>query len=385
MLPPAHATPLRLPMNSMSNRSVLLAVAAALASGLTAQTAVAVPAHAEITESHQSLGLPFGAPGFRTQLLVDPAAIAPSGAFLTGIRFRADRLSLPLGATSVPNVTVSLSHSTQTLPGVSGIFANNVTGTPTVVFQGTVNLPGYTGGNAGAMPWDIDVQFATPFLYSAAQGQLLIDIVGNNAGGALPSYWLDAAEPGGSATSFGRAGDIATFDNLNLLVATGWDLIPRQITGGNFVEFVTTMSFASPPGVFAIGTTALPTPLDLTPLGAPNNELYLFPEVIVPLAWTQSFIGWFATVTLPVPNDPTLVGALLYGQSAIFEPTSNQLGLVFSNAVEVRIGDQLEPSLVRQIDAADPAATNGSIVDFDFGFGSPRFGHAAFRLEGTFF
>lgn len=372
-------------MNSMSNRSVLLAVAAALASSLTAQTTVAVPAHAEITESHQSLGLPFGAPGFRTQLLVDPAAIAPSGAFLTGIRFRVDRPSLPLGATSVPNVTVSLSHSTQMLTGVSDIFANNVTEVPTVVFQGTVNLPGYTGGNAGAMAWDVDVQFATPFLYSAAQGQLLIDIVGNNAGGALPSYWLDAAEPGGSATSFGRAGDIATFDNLNLLVATGWDLIPDRISLGNTVEFVTTMSFAAPPAVFAIGTTALPTPLDLTPFGAPGNELYLFSDVIVPLSWTQSFIGWFATVSLTVPNDPTLVGALLYGQSAIVEPTSNQLGLVFSNAVEVRVGDPLEPALVRQIDANDPAATNGSIVDFNFGFMQPRFGHAAFRLEGTFF
>jgi hypothetical protein len=372
-------------MKSMSNRSLLPAAIAALAGGLAAQTTGTVPAHAEITESHQSVGLPFGAPGFRTQLLVDPAAIAPSGALLTGIRFRVDRASLPLGATSVPNVTVSLSHTTQTLTGVSDSFANNVTSAPTVVFQGTVVLPGYSGGNAGAMPWDIDIQFASSFSYSASQGQLLIDIVGNNAWGAFPSYWLDAAEPGGSATAFGHAGDNATFDNLNLLVATGPDLDASRISVGNTIDFVTTLSFASPPAFFAISTTALPTPLDLAPIGAPTNELYLAPDAILPLSWTQSFIGFFATVSLSVPNDPTLLGTLLYGQSAIVEPTSNQLGLVCSSAVEVRIGDQLEPALVRQLDTNDPAAATGAIVDFAFGFGSPRFGHAVFRLEGTFF
>lgn len=371
-------------MKSMSNRSVLLAVAA-LAGGLAAQTSVAVPSHAELTDCHQSVGLPFGAPGFRTQLLVDPTAIAPSGALLTGIRFRVDRPSLPLGATSVPNVTVSVSHTTQTLAGVTDVFANNVTSAPTIVFQGTVNLPGYGAAYAGAVAWDIDIPFASSFLYSASQGSLLIDIVGNNAAGSFPSYWLDAAEPGGSATSFGRAGDNATFDNLNLLVATGQDLEPRRISVGNNVDFISTLSFTQPPAVFALGTTALTPPFDMTPLGAPTNELYIVPEAIVPLAWTQSFIGYFATVSLPVPNVPSLVGVLLYGQSAIVEPTSNQLGIVLSGAVEVRVGDPLEPSLVRQIDANDQFATNGTIVDFSFGFGQPRFGHAAFRLDGTFF
>jgi hypothetical protein len=369
----------------MSNRYFLLTAVAGLAAATSAQSTNTLPPHAEITDCHQSLGLPFGAPGFRTQLLVEPTAIATSAALLTGIRFRVDRPSLPLAATAVPNVTVSLSQSTQTLAGVSDVFANNITGAPVIVFQGSVNLPAATAGNGGAAAWDIDVQFVAPFVYDVTQGALLIDIVGNNPSGQLPSHWLDAAEAGGSATWFGRGGDNATFDNLNLLVATGQDLEPRRLSLGNTIDFISTLSFTQPPAVFAIGSSALPQPLDLTPIGAPTNELYIVPEVILPLTWTQSFIGFYATVSLPVPSTPTLVGALLYGQSAIFEPTSNQLGLVLSGAVEVRIGDPLDAMPVRQIDADDPAATTGTVVDFSFGGGLPRPGAVAFRLEGTFF
>ena len=45
---------------------------------LSAQSAVDVPFHAAATECNESLALPFGYEAFRTQLLVDPAAISPS-------------------------------------------------------------------------------------------------------------------------------------------------------------------------------------------------------------------------------------------------------------------------------------------------------------------
>ena len=247
---------------------------------------VVLPASAAAAEGHQSVGLPFGAPGFRTQILVEATTIAPIGAVLTGLRFRTDRTSLPLAATTVPNVTVTVSESTQPFGAFSSTFAQNVTGVGTVVFQGTVALPGYPETFAGQLPWDIVIPFSQPFSFSVTAGNLLIDIVGNNPGGAFPSYWLDGAEAGGAATTFGRGGDNATFDDLNLLVATGVSLEPHLLTIGNTIDFVSTLSFTQPPGVLALSLNALPVPIDLAPIGAPTNTLYIDPQVLVPLTWT---------------------------------------------------------------------------------------------------
>ncbi|MFY7950595.1 MAG: hypothetical protein ACOVRP_15375, partial [Gemmatimonas sp.] len=111
----------------------MLAGVASLAGLLPAQAAVDVPAHAAITECNEILPLPFGFAAFRTQMVVDPLAISPSGAVLTGLRFRVDRYALPRAASILPGVTVRLSHTSQTLASVSTTFATNVTAQPVVV------------------------------------------------------------------------------------------------------------------------------------------------------------------------------------------------------------------------------------------------------------
>jgi hypothetical protein len=323
--------------------SLLAALLAALPSAtalLTAQQPV--PAHADLADGHHSTSLPFGRPGFRTQLLVDAAAIAPNGAVLDAVRLRADRTSLPLTAGSVPNVTVALSHTTLTVGSLGNTFAANVTGTPTIVFQGTVQLPGHSDGFAGPMPWDVVVTFAQPFVFDAAQGNLLIDIVAINPAGGAPTFWLDAMEAGGAATVFGQGGPIPSGDYQNLIMSTGNSLEPRLLTIGNSIDFTTSMSFSSPPGVLVLGTSAPAVPIDLTPVGAPDNFLFVDPILLEPHSWTQSFIGWFSTFSITVPNQVALIDALLYAQSVIIDPTANALGLAFSGAMETRIGDPLD-------------------------------------------
>lgn len=359
-------------------------VAALVAAPLAAQTAVLLPGHADLAEGHHAVDLPFGRPGFRTQLLVDAAAIAPNGGVVTGLSLRTDRTSLPLAATAVPNVTVRLSHSTQVVGAMSDTFANNVTEVPVVVFQGAVQLPGRTSGHAGPLPWDVGIAFPVPFVFTAASGQLLIDVVGNNPAGSAPVYWLDAMEAGGAATGFGTRGDDPTGDSLHLIVATGNGLDPRLLTIGRTIDYTTTLSFSSPPGLLALGTAPQPVPVDLGPIGAPTNFLYVDPIVFAPHAWTPSFIGWFTTFQLNLPNLPSLIQERVYAQSAILEPAANALGLLLSAAIETRIGDPLEVLPVQQLDAGDPTATVGTPLDFGFG-GSPSYGAVALRLEGAFF
>lgn len=356
---------------------------ALLAAALPAQF-VTVPAKADAADMHQSLGQPFGTPGFRTQILIDAAAIAPNGAQLHGLRFRADRSSIPLAATVVPNVTVQVSHTNVLVGQLSDTFANNVVGAATTVFQGTVTLPAQTNGNAGPLPFDIVIPFAQQFDFFVGQGNLLVEITGNNAPGGFPSYWLDASQAGGSATRFGKNGDNPTSDSLNLIVSTGSTLEPRFVIPGHVIEYISTLSFTQPPGVLALGTTAFPAPIDLGPFGAPTNELHFDPILLVTHAWQQSFIGWYSTVAITPPGLTSLIGVAIYGQSLILEPTANPLGIVLSHAVETCLGDPNEAFPMQQVDANDPAALTGTIVDFGF---APQneFGAVPVRLEGLFF
>ncbi|HEU4418067.1 MAG TPA: hypothetical protein VFT55_03965 [Planctomycetota bacterium] len=345
-----------------------------------AQTFRPVPPYADVVDGHRHADLPFGTPGFRTQIVVDATHIGPNGAMLNGIQFRADRLLSSLAA-QVPNVTIELSHTSVAAGSLSTTFASNVTGPTTVAFQGTVTLPQPANGFAGPLPWDIAIPFSQPFSFASAQGNLLIDIVANNPGGGFPTFFLDAVQPGGSATSFGASGRGSLLNTMLILVSTGNSLVPRLISPGHTIDFTTSQALG-PPGVVALGT-AQPVPIDLGSIGAPMNSLYIAPIVAAPHNWVQSFLGFASTFQLAVPNAPALVGAVIYGQSATLEPLANPLGLVLSHAVEVRLGDEFEVLPLQQLDSTDPAAPSGALLDF--GSVQPEYGAVAIRFEGVFF
>ncbi len=344
-----------------------------------AQTFQPVPAHADAVDGHGSLSLPFGIPGFRTQILVDATQIAPTGALLNGISLRADRTLPGTGPAQVPNVTIELSQTSVTVGSLATTFASNVTGPTTVVFQGAVSLPAPQTGFAGPLPWDIVIPFTQPYALVTAQGNLLIDIVGNNPGGGTPTFFLDAVRAGGSVTHFGESGP-GVFNSLTVM--TGNTLDPRLVSPGHPLSFTVAM-FQNPPGVFALGTAAQPVPVDLGPLGAPMNFLYVDPIVLAPHNWFQSFLGFASTVQVAVPNNAALIGATIYSQSATLLPLANPLGLVLSHAVEVRIGDEFEVLPLQQLDADDPISATGALADF--GALQPEYGGVAIRFGGAFF
>ncbi|HEU4419001.1 MAG TPA: hypothetical protein VFT55_08680 [Planctomycetota bacterium] len=363
----------------------LLAIGGALLGGasLTAQTVLALPGHADLADAQHELAMPFGTPGFRTQILVDAAAIAPSGALLHGIAFRCNRQQTAIPAAQVQNVTVTLSQTSVSFGALAPTFANNITGPTTVAFQGTVSLPAVAVTYAGPTPWNVLVNFAAPYVFTTSQGNLLIDIIGNNPpSSGFPTHYLDAAQGGGSSTVFGERGDNPN-DQLFLGVHAG-NGTTRAVAPGNTLEFTSTLTFAPTPGVVAIGLAAQPVPIDLSVIGAPTNFLYIDPLVLAAHSWNQSFIGWYSVISVAVPNDPTLIHTMLYAQSAIFEPAANPLGLVLSAATETRLGDANEQLPMQQLNAADPAATTGTLVDWSFTT-TPDYGSVVMCLTGTFF
>lgn len=360
---------------SVARWFLFVAVAAATLRG---QSAVVLPAAAANAEGISLDGGSFGSIAFRTQIVVDAAAIAPGGAFLTGIRFRADRTVGPQAAATVPNVTVAIGPTSVAVGAMSSTYANNVSVPTTMVFQGTLNLPAQGADHFGPRSFDVDVPFNQTFLYVAGQGNLLIDIVGNNQpcfGLCNPVYWLDVAGVGGTTSSLGLAGVMANGDVPFASVLANGGTDPLQLTIGNTFEFVTTLAWSAPPAVSVFATTPLAGPVDLTPLGAPGNTLWVDPAVMVPLSWSTGF-GSRAVVPLTVPSLPSLIGVSLWHQSAVLDPAANALGIVTSNATETRVGDGAEIPVMQMCEGGDPAATDGFVAD----------GYSlVLRLDGTFF
>ena len=83
----------------------------------------------------------------------------------------------------------------------------------------------------------------------------------------------------------------------------------------------------------AWGSVALP--FDLSPLGASGCAILAAPDLMVQ---TQTDGSGVAELQFVVPNRSELVGARFFDQFAITDPTSNTLGLVFSNAGAGKIG-----------------------------------------------
>lgn len=345
--------------------------------GIAAQTARIVPAVAARADGNQSLPVAFTSTAFRFQQIVDGRAIAPASATIQWFALRADAGALPLNTVVLPNVTVQLSETTTSTLGMGEGFAQNVTRTPTTVFQGPMLLPAQAAVPSGGAPFAIQVPLSQPFtLQTSANRNLLIDIIATDSIPAPTGYSIDAAITGGTIETIGRNGTLGTGDNLNF-VAYGQSG-PRSIAPGGIVELATTTTFSSYPGALLVGFQPMVPALDLGPFGAPGNVVHVAGIGAAPHVWQQTFIGWAAPWTLTLPNDPQIVGASIWAQSVLVERSSNALGLVVTDAKHLLIGDTSIDAM-QSVVATDPAQPLGS-----WAFGATDLGGAAVELSGTF-
>ncbi len=81
----------------------------------------------------------------------------------------------------------------------------------------------------------------------------------------------------------------------------------------------------------------LALPFDLKPMGGPGCRLLSSAEFMIP---TSTNTAGMASVTLQVPNVPTLVDGLFYNQFYVFDANANPLGLAWTNGGAGKIGKQ---------------------------------------------
>lgn len=94
------------------------------------------------------------------------------------------------------------------------------------------------------------------------------------------------------------------------------------------------------PGAIHIGTSrtgtssGVPLPFDLSVLGATGCQLYVEPQLSLPLTLNR-FGGGAQSLT---PTSPALIGVQLYTQFLQADPMANSAGVAFSNGGELRFG-----------------------------------------------
>ena len=77
-----------------------------------------------------------------------------------------------------------------------------------------------------------------------------------------------------------------------------------------------------------------PLPLDLKVIGMPGCRLFVSMDFLVSLTHSAGTSTW----TLQIPNIPSLAGGRFFIQGLVFEPGSNAVGAILSNAGEGKIG-----------------------------------------------
>lgn len=350
---------------------------ATLAPMAAAQMQRSIPSIYAQNEGNDLASYPFGWTGFRVQQIVRSTSIAQSLAIINGISYRADNdNSGTKPAVTFPNLTLSLGPTTHTPESMTTTYANNITSPLTQVFSGPLSLPAYTSTSGGVAPW-AQIAISTPFTYATTQGNLLIDITAPVASPVTTSYTIDCALPGGTWSSFGKAGSNSTNDGVNLTAAgNGTQGRYSGVVPGGTATILVASMFQAWSGVMVFGVSEQNPPFDLAPFGAPGHSLYVWPVVTAP--FTLQAFGFQYRATFPIAIPAGTTGAQLFSQAVLSDPTNNTLGVAVTAAQKLTVGEPL-PHPVQQLQNKDYTATTGV---FQYGT-SNLLGGAVVRISGV--
>jgi hypothetical protein len=142
-------------------------------------------------------GMPFGA-----AYAGEYQQVYTSGAFsgamtITGLQFYNTALDSGAQFLNSGSWTISLSTSARDWNTLSTVYADNVGADSTLVFSGNLFQP-WAFGNT------LDIQFATPFWYDPAQGNLLMDVFVTGASDLGGDVYFDISGRTSVNTTMGR-------------------------------------------------------------------------------------------------------------------------------------------------------------------------------------
>jgi hypothetical protein len=239
-------------------------------------------------------------------------------------------------------LAVTVAHAPHGPLEASAAFADNLGGAGVAVFQGTVALPASPAVAGGAPSWTpenvVRIPFTTPFAYLG--GPLCIDVVGAQVAGQSTDWWMADAV---SDPVVGAVADLGGGCGAYGGVSKRWSSVgAHTLLPGSFAQFEAigpAWSF----GVCAFGSRA-PAPIPLAWLGfnspagcslmlASVDALMVAPFLPAADAALQH-LGGHASLSLRVPNDPSVFGATLTTQWLEWsqQATSNAIEWTVANS-----------------------------------------------------
>ncbi len=162
------------------------------------------------------------------------AASEFSGSLLINtILFRPDSFTGSAFSSTIPNIQIDLSTTSNGPDGLSTTFASNVGSDNTSVFSGSLSLSSTDApGSGNTRAFDIVVNLSTPFFYDPSQGNLLLDV--RNFGG-VGTTQFDAVQTSSDSISrvlsFNVNSGTGLGDTLGLVTAfDGVSSVPEPST-----------------------------------------------------------------------------------------------------------------------------------------------------------
>jgi len=325
------------------------------------------PPYAVAYEGNTIASYPFQYNQCRMQQVIDRTHLARQGALIFGFAFRR-ATSGTIGGYAIKgvtftNLTVGLGHTSRTTATLSSTFTQNLTATMTTVLSGTYKAPEQPKVTAPApAPFNILFTLSRPWAYNPQSGSLLLDFQQTATQLNYTGYWIDGTRRNSYGRFFGKGvtGLMANRDRPLLSFDSPYNAVP----GGKIALRLAWPTKSYPATLFVGLSTrawgAIPLPLDLAFLGAPNNKLYTGAEFRLPMSFVkQTNNRYLARTELSIPNDPGLAGLHAFFQSYLLDPPSNSLGMVFTNYAEVEIGGG--PVFTQSVSARGNSPTTGYV------------------------
>lgn len=209
------------------------------------------------------------------------------------------------------------------------------------------NLYVITWDNVESLPGTTAAQTANPCRFQAqfdlATGNVnyVYQTMATTGGSQSYDDTVVGWSPGGPSPDAGPI-DVVTLTSLPLAAV---ETLPLKVAAsaapvlGNTIDFVTSNPSALGVGINFLSVVALPGPgLDLSILGAPGCFAHV--DINAGVGNLISNVPGLPglTVSLPLPNSPSLAGFALSSQSIWLDPAANAFGIITSNGVNLTLG-----------------------------------------------
>jgi hypothetical protein len=196
-----------------------------------------------------------------------------------------------------------------------------------VTWDNVYDFGGTTAANANLFQYQFDCNSGVVHMIYGTMSSL--------GGGFLVGY-----SPGGASLDPGNTDiSVALPSSLTLvggdMAALAMTTSARPVTGTTYNIVTSNIQPGTFLGATLLGFGQINPGVDLGFLGAPGCSQYLNPTSQIIFVST----GTSYSQPLTIPNDPSYVGLVLYGQGAAFTSGLNSLGVVLSNGIAMSIGN----------------------------------------------